>query len=141
MIWHGEFGRMPISQKMNGRDHNPYGFSVWMAGGGIKGGTTVGATDEFGYAAVENKKTVNDVHATVLHLLGLDHEKLTFPYNGRHMRLTDVSGKLFVKWLLRRRDRLLACVQAIIPLPDYSIKASWPQDPYPRERHRHPSVW
>jgi uncharacterized protein (DUF1501 family) len=92
IIWHGEFGRMPISQKMNGRDHNPYGFSVWLAGGGIKGGTTVGATDEYGYAAVENKKSINDLHATVLHQLGLNHEKLTFPYNGRAIRLTDVSG-------------------------------------------------
>ena len=70
---------MPISQKMNGRDHNPYGFSVWLAGGGIKGGTIVGATDEFGYAAVEDKKSINDLHATVLHQLGLNHEKLTFP--------------------------------------------------------------
>jgi hypothetical protein len=94
IVWHGEFGRMPISQKMNGRDHNPYGFSVWMAGGGIKGGAIVGATDEYGYAAVENVKTVNDLHATVLHQLGLDHEKLTFPYNGRNIRLTDVSGEV-----------------------------------------------
>jgi hypothetical protein len=94
IIWHGEFGRMPISQKMNGRDHNPYGFSIWMAGGGIKGGTIVGSTDEYGYAAEENKKTVNDLHATVLHQLGLNHEKLTFPYNGRNIRLTDVSGEV-----------------------------------------------
>jgi hypothetical protein len=94
ILWHGEFGRMPISQKMNGRDHNPYGFSVWLAGGGIKGGTIVGATDEYGYAAVENKKSVNDLHATVLHQLGLNHEKLTFPYNGRAIRLTDVSGEV-----------------------------------------------
>jgi hypothetical protein len=94
IIWHGEFGRMPISQKMNGRDHNPYGFSVWLAGGGIKGGTVVGATDEYGYAAVENVKSVNDLHATVLHQLGLDHEKLTFPHNGRNIRLTDVSGSV-----------------------------------------------
>jgi hypothetical protein len=94
IIWHGEFGRMPISQKMNGRDHNPYGFSVWLAGGGIKGGTIVGATDEYGYAAIENKKSVNDLHATVLHQLGLNHEKLTFPYNGRAIRLTDVSGEV-----------------------------------------------
>ena len=94
MIWHGEFGRMPISQKMNGRDHNPYGFSVWMAGAGVKGGTVVGATDEYGYAAVEDKKSVNDLHATILHLLGFDHEKLTYFYNGRNMRLTDVSGEV-----------------------------------------------
>jgi hypothetical protein len=94
IIWHGEFGRMPISQRMNGRDHNPYGFSVWMAGGGIKGGTTYGATDEYGYAAVENRRSVNDLHATILHQLGFDHEKLTYFYNGRNMRLTDVSGEV-----------------------------------------------
>jgi hypothetical protein len=94
VIWHGEFGRMPISQKMNGRDHNPLGFSLWLAGGGIKGGTIVGATDEYGYAAVENKKSINDLHATVLHLMGLNHEKLTYFHNGRHMRLTDVEGEV-----------------------------------------------
>jgi hypothetical protein len=85
---------MPISQKMNGRDHNPGGFSVWLAGGGIKGGTVVGATDEFGYAAVEKKKSINDLHATMLHLLGLDHEKLTYFYNGRNLRVTDVAGEV-----------------------------------------------
>ena len=94
VIWHGEFGRMPISQRMNGRDHNPLGFSVWMAGGGIKGGTVLGATDEYGYAAVESKTSVNDLHATILHQMGLDHEKLTYFYNGRNMRLTDVSGEV-----------------------------------------------
>lgn len=92
VIWHGEFGRMPISQRMDGRDHNPYGYSLWMAGGGIKGGQMIGQTDEFGYKAVEDRKSVNDLHATILHCLGFDHEKLTFPYNGRNMRLTDVSG-------------------------------------------------
>ena len=94
VVWHGEFGRMPISQKMTGRDHNPKGFSMWMAGGGIKGGSIVGSTDEYGYEAVEDKKSINDVHATILHLLGLNHEKLTYFHNGRHMRLTDVSGNL-----------------------------------------------
>ena len=94
VIWHGEFGRMPISQRMNGRDHNPSGFSVWMAGGGVKGGTIVGATDEYGLNAIENRKSVNDLHATILHLMGMDHEKLTYPYNGRNMRLTDVSGSV-----------------------------------------------
>ncbi len=94
VIWHGEFGRLPISQRLDGRDHNPYGFSIWMAGGGIKGGTIVGATDDFGLAAVENKKSVNDVHATVLHCLGFDHTRLTYPYNGRQMRLTDVEGEV-----------------------------------------------
>jgi hypothetical protein len=94
ILWHGEFGRMPISQRMDGRDHNPYGFTVWMAGGGIKGGTVVGATDEFGYRAEVNRKSVNDLHATMLHLLGLNHEKLTYPHLGRDMRLTDVSGNV-----------------------------------------------
>lgn len=94
VIWHGEFGRMPISQRLNGRDHNPYGFTVWLAGGGIKGGTVVGSTDEFGFKAEDNKKTINDLHATILNQLGMDHEKLTYPYNGRNMRLTDVSGSL-----------------------------------------------
>ena len=79
IIWHGEFGRMPISQRMDGRDHNPDGFTVWMAGGGVKGGTVVGATDQYGYRAVENRKSIYDLHATILHLLGLDHEKLTYP--------------------------------------------------------------
>jgi hypothetical protein len=92
VIWHGEFGRMPISQRIDGRDHNPYGFTVWMAGGGVKGGTVIGSTDEFGYKAERDRKSVNDLHATILHLLGFDHEKLTYPYNGRNMRLTDVSG-------------------------------------------------
>jgi hypothetical protein len=94
IIWHGEFGRLPISQRMSGRDHNPYGFTVWMAGGGIKGGTCVGATDEFGLEAVEDRKSVNDLHATMLHLLGFDHTRLTYPHNGRNMRLTDVEGEV-----------------------------------------------
>jgi uncharacterized protein (DUF1501 family) len=85
---------MPISQRMNGRDHNPYGFTVWLAGGGIKGGQIVGSTDEFGYKAEDNRKSVNDLHATILHQMGLHHEKLTYPYNGRNFRLTDVSGTL-----------------------------------------------
>lgn len=94
VVWHGEFGRLPISQRMDGRDHNPYGFSIWLAGGGIKGGTIVGSTDEFGLAAEENKKSINDVHATILHTMGLDHTRLTYPYNGRSMRLTDVEGEV-----------------------------------------------
>ena len=94
IIWHGEFGRMPISQRLDGRDHNPYGFTVWLAGGGTKGGTVVGATDHFGYKAVENPKSVYDLHATILHLMGLDHEKLTYHHSGRDMRLTDVHGNL-----------------------------------------------
>jgi len=94
ILWHGEFGRLPISQRMDGRDHNPYGFTVFLAGGGVKGGTVIGSTDEFGYRAEENKKSVNDLQATVLHLLGLDHEKLTYSHLGRNMRLTDVSGNV-----------------------------------------------
>ena len=94
VVWHGEFGRMPISQRLDGRDHNPYGFTVWLAGGGVKGGTVVGATDQFGYRAVESRKSVYDLHATLLHLMGLDHEKLAYHHNGRDMRLTDVHGSL-----------------------------------------------
>ncbi len=92
ILWHGEFGRLPISERMDGRDHNASGFSLWLAGGGVKGGTIVGATDEYGYRAIENKKSIYDFHATILHLLGLDHERLTYRFNGRDMRLTDVHG-------------------------------------------------
>lgn len=94
VVWHGEFGRMPISQRMNGRDHNPYGFTVWLAGGGIKGGEIVGSTDEFGYKAESDRRSVNDLHATILNRLGMDHERLTYPHNGRNMRLTDVAGSV-----------------------------------------------
>ena len=94
IVWAGEFGRTPFSQGSNGRDHNPQGFSVWFAGGGVKGGTWYGATDELGYHAIENKCTVYDLWATVLHLMGVDHEKLTFRYSGRDMRLTDVYGNV-----------------------------------------------
>jgi uncharacterized protein (DUF1501 family) len=94
IVWHGEFGRLPISERMDGRDHNNQGFSVWLAGGGVKGGTIVGSTDHFGYRAAENPKTVYDFHATILHLMGLDFERLTYRFNGRDMRLTDVHGHL-----------------------------------------------
>ncbi len=94
VVWAGEFGRTPTSQNTKGRDHSPRGFSTWMAGGGVKGGQVVGATDEFGYAAVENKVHVHDLHATMLHLMGLDHTRLTFFHGGRNMRLTDVHGNL-----------------------------------------------
>jgi hypothetical protein len=97
VIWGGEFGRSPTAQGTAdslGRDHHPYGFSMWLAGGGIKGGVIHGATDEYGYYAVENKVTVHDLHATALHLLGLDHTKLTYPFGGREMRLTDVHGSV-----------------------------------------------
>jgi uncharacterized protein (DUF1501 family) len=92
VLWGGEFGRTPTSEGAKGRDHNNRGFSVWLAGGGVKGGMTYGATDEVGYAAVENKMHVHDLHATLLHLMGIDHEKLTYRYSGRDFRLTDVSG-------------------------------------------------
>ena len=91
VIWGGEFGRTPSSEG-TGRDHNPYGFTVWLAGGGVKGGTVHGATDEFGFKAVEDVVTVHDLHATILHLLGFDHERLTYRYAGRDFRLTDVHG-------------------------------------------------
>jgi hypothetical protein len=98
VVFAGEFGRTPFAQG-NGRDHNPYGFSVWLGGGGIKGGTTHGATDEFGYHAVEDVSTVYDMWATVLHQLGVDHERLTFRYSGRDIRLTDVHGNVLKKIL------------------------------------------
>ena len=90
----GEFGRTPFSQGSNGRDHNPFGFSVWMAGGGFKGGSIYGATDEFGFKASEDVATPHDFHATLLHLLGLDHEQLTYYHNGIQRRLTDVHGQV-----------------------------------------------
>jgi hypothetical protein len=94
VLWGGEFGRTPTSEGAKGRDHNNLGFAVWLAGGGVKGGMAYGATDEFGFAAVENKTHVHDLHATILHLMGLDHEKLTYRYSGRDFRLTDVSGRV-----------------------------------------------
>jgi hypothetical protein len=95
VLWGGEFGRTPTAEgQSTGRDHNHYGFSVWLAGGGVKGGMTYGATDEFGFTAVENRMHVHDLHATMLHLMGLDHEKLTYRYSGRDFRLTDVQGKV-----------------------------------------------
>ncbi|MCH8294005.1 DUF1501 domain-containing protein [Candidatus Poribacteria bacterium] len=94
VIWAGEFGRTPFSQGKNGRDHNPFGFSIWLAGAGIKGGTVYGATDEYGYKAVENRVSIHDLHATILHLLGVDHTRLTYRFSGRDIRLTDVYGNL-----------------------------------------------
>ncbi|MEY5024985.1 MAG: hypothetical protein RLZZ244_513 [Verrucomicrobiota bacterium] len=94
IVWAGEFGRTPMSQGGSGRDHHNHGFSVWLAGGGIKGGISYGATDELGYAAVENPVEVHDLHATMLHLLGVDHLRLTTRFQGRDFRLTDVHGKL-----------------------------------------------
>jgi hypothetical protein len=94
VIWGGEFGRMPVSQGSGGRDHNPHGFMAWMAGAGIKGGTSHGETDEVGFKAVKDRVSVHDLHATMLHLMGLDHTKLTYFHNGRNFRLTDVAGEL-----------------------------------------------
>lgn len=100
IIWGGEFGRLPTNQGSVGRDHNPRGFTMWLAGGGSKPGTIYGSTDEFGYAAQDNPMSLPDLHATCLHLLGLDHKKLTFHHQGRDMRLTDVSGEV-VKEVIR----------------------------------------
>jgi hypothetical protein len=94
LLWTTEFGRMPCSQGTRGRDHNPFGFTNWLAGGGIRGGVSYGATDEWSYKAVENPTYCYDVHATVLHLLGIDHEQLTFRHNGIDRRLTDVHGSV-----------------------------------------------
>lgn len=99
VVWGGEFGRTPIAQGKDGRDHNPQGFTTWLAGGGVKGGITYGNTDEFGYYAVENRVHIHDLHATMLHLLGLDHKQLTYRYAGRDFRLTDVYGEV-VKGIL-----------------------------------------
>jgi hypothetical protein len=99
VIWGGEFGRMPVSQGNNGRDHNPRGFLVWMAGAGIKGGASHGETDEIGYRAAADPVTVHDLHATMLHLLGIDHQRLTYLHNGRRYRLTDVAGNVLTKIL------------------------------------------
>jgi hypothetical protein len=94
VIWGGEFGRTPAAEGTNGRDHHPYGFTMWLAGGGTRAGLAYGATDEFGWDAVEKRVHVHDLHATILHLLGLDHEKLTYRHSGREYRLTDVSGNV-----------------------------------------------
>jgi hypothetical protein len=94
VIWAGEFGRTPFSQGSDGRDHNPFGFTIWLAGGGIRGGMAYGATDEYGYKAVDQRVEIYDLHATMLHLLGMDHTRLTFRFGGRDMRLTDVHGKV-----------------------------------------------
>ncbi|MBL9081240.1 MAG: DUF1501 domain-containing protein, partial [Planctomycetales bacterium] len=94
VVWSGEFGRTPIAQGTNGRDHNPQGFCAWMAGGGVKRGFAYGNTDDYGYYATENRVHMHDLHATILHLLGVDHERLTYRYAGRDFRLTDVYGRV-----------------------------------------------
>ena len=94
VVFAGEFGRTPFAQGSDGRDHNPFGYSVWLAGGGVRGGTAYGATDEYGYKAIESKHQMHDLHATMLHLLGLNHKQTTYRWGGRDMRLTDVHGEL-----------------------------------------------
>ena len=100
VVWGGEFGRTPVSESGDGRDHNPYGFTMFMAGGGFKGGTCHGATDEFGFRAVDKRVSIHDLHATLLHVLGIDHEKLTYRYAGRDFRLTDVYGQVMHELLV-----------------------------------------
>jgi hypothetical protein len=99
VVWGGEFGRTPMAEGTNGRDHNPHGYTMWMAGGGVKAGITYGRTDDYGFRAVEDPMHVHDVHATILHLLGLDHERLTYRHAGRDFRLTDVHGKVATRIL------------------------------------------
>ena len=94
VVWAGEFGRTPFAQGSDGRDHNPFGFTVWLAGAGVKGGMTYGQTDEWGYKVIENRVEIHDLHATMLHLLGVDHTRLTVRFGGRDMRLTDVHGEV-----------------------------------------------
>jgi uncharacterized protein (DUF1501 family) len=99
VIWGGEFGRTPMSEGSNGRDHNPHGFCMWLAGAGVKGGQAIGATDAIGLRAEKERMHVHDIHATILHLLGFDHERLTYRHNGRNERLTDVAGNVIEKAL------------------------------------------
>jgi uncharacterized protein (DUF1501 family) len=99
VVWAGEFGRTPFAQGSNGRDHNPFAYSIWLAGGGVRGGMTYGVTDEFGYKAVDKPVEIHDLHATMLHLLGIDHTRLTVDFGGRPMRLTDVHGHVMHDWI------------------------------------------
>ena len=94
IVFTGEFGRTPFAQGSNGRDHSPFGFSLFLCGGGARGGTIYGATDDYGYRAIEDKCDLHDLHATMLHLMGMDHKRLTYRFSGRDMRLTDVHGKV-----------------------------------------------
>ncbi len=106
VLWLSEFGRTPLGENragrndVSGRDHHPFGFTIWMAGGGVKPGTILGKTDEIGWHAIEDRVHVNDLHATILHLFGLDHLKLTYRFQGRDFRLTDVAGKVVRKLLV-----------------------------------------
>ena len=100
VIWGGEFGRMPMSEQGKGRDHNPWGYTVWLAGGGVKGGFSLGESDEFGFNATKDKVHVHDLQATIMHCLGIDHTKLTYRFRGRDFRLTDVHGEVVKKLLV-----------------------------------------
>jgi uncharacterized protein (DUF1501 family) len=100
VLWGGEFGRTPTTENSDGRDHNPWGFTVWMAGGGVRGGTAYGATDDFGFRAMHDKVHIHDLHATILHLMGLNHEQLTYRHGGRDYRLTDIAGNVVKPILL-----------------------------------------
>jgi hypothetical protein len=104
VVWGGEFGRTPFAQGANGRDHNPTAFSIWLCGGGVQGGSVYGTTDEWGYRVAQDRVEIHDLHATILHLLGIDHERLTFRFSGRDMRLTDVHGKVLHS-ILKKRGR------------------------------------
>jgi uncharacterized protein (DUF1501 family) len=99
VLWGGEFGRTPTAEKTDGREHHPFGFTMWLAGGGVKAGHVHGATDDYGWYAVRDKVHVHDLHATILHLMGIDHERLTYRYGGRDYRLTDVYGRVVTEIL------------------------------------------
>jgi uncharacterized protein (DUF1501 family) len=101
VVWGGEFGRTPMSESGNGRDHNPWGFTTWFAGGGVRGGMTFGATDEVGLYAIEDRAHVHELHATILHCLGLDHKKVTLLHDGREERPTINGGRILTKILKR----------------------------------------
>ena len=119
MVWGGEFGRTPVAQGTSGgRDHNPYGFTYWLAGGGVRGGMIYGATDEYGFHAVENKVEIHDLHATILHLLGIDHTRLLYRFGGRDMRLTDIHGRVVhdVLWERREAAKALGYRRAVVSL-------------------------
>lgn len=106
VVWNSEFGRTPLAEGKNGRDHHPYGYAMWMAGAGIQGGRALGATDEFGLRATEDRKSIHDVHATILRILGIDHLQLTWRYQSRDMRLTDVHGEgEFTNWLYQQQQK------------------------------------
>jgi uncharacterized protein (DUF1501 family) len=100
VVWGGEFGRQPVAQGRDGRDHNPNGFTYWLAGGGVKGGLSYGETDAFGHAAVVDRRHIRDLHATILHLMGLDHERLTYFHGGLRQRLTGVAGAEVIQEIL-----------------------------------------